>query len=238
MSAPAQALPNGSAADAGGPPVRSEHSGEYLRLARLWQRKRGHAWIFAAVDSADLRDALIARLDPLHTDAWLVLPAKADPMQLVALLVQAGASALRVQLVLAEAWQPDGTWWQQVNTLRERLANAFPHPMIWWLPDACITQAARNAPDLWNWREAVFDFCVQPQIAQSALPPSTAIDFTGSADKEALQRRLNDIEAYLTAHGTESAAAAHLLLEAARANDRLGLVTRPHAQSQRSNSPE
>jgi hypothetical protein len=28
--------------------------------------------------------------------------------------------------------------------------------VIWWLPDACITQAARCARDFWNWRDAVF----------------------------------------------------------------------------------
>ncbi len=204
------------------PPIRSEHSGEYLRLARLWQRKQGHAWIFVAIDSAQLRDGLIARLDPRHTDARLLLPAQADPVQLVALLARAGAGALRAHLVLADAWQPDGLWWQQVNTLRERLADAFPHPVIWWLPDTCITQAARNAPDLWNWRETVLDFCEHLQPTQTAPVPGVAINFTGSADKEAILQRLRDIEAYLAAHGTQSAAAAHLLLEAARADERLG----------------
>ena len=202
--------------------VRSEHSGEYLRLARLWQRKQGLSWIFAAVDASDLRDDLIDRLDCARTDARVVLPRAIEPVHLVALLTDASAKAARAHLVLPAGWQPDAPWWQLLNTFRERLADAFPKPLIWWLPDDCITLAARNAPDFWNWRDTVLNFSVQPQAVPASLP-SARFEFDGRSEKEAVQRRLKDIEDYLARHGHTGAAAAHLLLEAASANQRLGL---------------
>ena len=202
--------------------LRSEHAGEYLRLARLWQQKQGLSWIFAAVDSSDLRDDLIERLDNAHTDARVQLPATADPVHLVALLAQGASHAARAHLVCPPGWQPDALWWQRLNTFRERLADAFPKPLIWWLSDDSITLAARNAPDFWNWRETVLNFTLQPQTLPASLP-SAQLDFTGRAEKEALEQRLQDIQDYLARHDSSDAPAAHLLLEAARANARLGL---------------
>lgn len=202
--------------------VRSELSGEYLRLARLWQRKQGLSWIFAAVDSSDLRDELMDRLDSRHTDVRVLLPAMTDPVQLVAQLENASAHAARAHLLLAPGWQPDAPWWQRINTLRERLADAFPKPLIWWLPDDCVTLAARNAPDFWNWRETVLNFSLPLPPVQVSLP-SEPFSYVTSTEKEAIRQRLKDIEDYLASHDRSSAEAAHLFLEAAYANDRLGL---------------
>lgn len=211
------ATPSSRSVDA----VHSEHSGEFLRLARLWQHKQGHSWIFAAIESSGLRDQLIARLDTQHTDARLALEAHADPVQWVARLAEACTRAPRAHLVLAGAWQPDAAWWQQTNTLRERLAEAFPKPLILWLPDACITLAARHAPDLWNWREAVVSFS-EPLPPVPAPLPSAPVNLTGGMEKEAIELRLQDINDYLATHDRDSAAAAHLLLEAASAYERIG----------------
>lgn len=221
MASAAQAGP-GAAPDPHARELRSEHSGEYLRLARLWQHKQGLSWIFAAVDSSGLRDDLIDRLDRAHTDARVLLPATADPVHLVALLAQGASHAARAHLVCPPGWQPDAMWWRRLNTFRERLADAFPKPLIWWLPDDCITLAARNAPDFWNWRETVFDFTLPPQAVPASLL-SAPFDFAGRAEKEALEQRLQDIQDYLARHDPSDAPAAHLWLEAAGANERLGL---------------
>jgi len=221
MTDPAQPSPPATPSNRPADVVHSEHSGEFLRLARLWQHKQGHSWIFAAIESSGLRDQLIARLDTQHTDARLALEAHADPVQWVARLADACALSPRAHLVLAGAWQPDAAWWQQVNTLRERLAEAFPKPMILWLPDACITLAARHAPDLWNWREAVVSFS-EPLARGPAPLPSAPVNLKGGMEKEAIELRLQDISDYLATHDRNSAAAAHLLLEAAGAYERLG----------------
>ena len=221
MTDPAQPSPPAPPSSRPADAVHSEHSGEFLRLARLWQRKQGHSWIFAAIESSGLRDQLIARLDTQHTDARLALEAYADPVQWVARLAEACTRAPRAHLVLAGAWQPDAAWWQQANTLRERLAEAFPKPLILWLPDACITLAARHAPDLWNWREAVISFS-EPLPPVPEPLPSAPFNFTGGMEKEAIELRLQDINDYLATHDRDSAAVAHLLLEAASAYKRLG----------------
>lgn len=138
--------------------IYSHDHDDFLRLNRLWENKQGQSWIYAAVESFDLREQLIAQLNIQNTDARLALEANANPVHLVERLADVCAHAPRCHLVLAGEWQPDAAWWQYVNTLRERLAEAFPKPLIFWLPDACITLAARNAPDFWNWRETVVSF--------------------------------------------------------------------------------
>lgn len=128
---------------------------EVGRLERLWKRRRGPAWMFAAVESERLRDELIGRLDACRMDSRLQLPT--NPKYLEGILAKAGAQ--RAHLVLPPgSWTPDAPWWKFVNAHRVSLAAAFPRPVIWWLPDACITTAARCARDSWNWRDAVFYF--------------------------------------------------------------------------------
>lgn len=229
----AEVVAASSAADFG--PVRGEHSGEFLRLSRLWEKRSHHSLIFAAVDIDTYRDALIARLDalgPVGERLELVDGERpSDWLCKLANLAAARPAARRLHVVLAPDCHPDAAWWREANTLRERLADAFPWLLAFWAPDATITAAAREAPDLWNWRETVCDFILRPAAARIELA-SPAFSSDSDMDAEVVRLRLDEIDAYLQEHG-DGAAAAHLLLEAAAANQRLGQLDVAEALSVR-----
>ena len=212
--------------------VRSEHSGDFLRLARLWERRTHHSWVFAVVNAEPYRDGLMARLDVLMPSTHIALAPEQSPLDWLHALAKANAQdAQRVQVTFMQGWLADAAWWQQANVLRERLADVFPRLVVLWLPDAGVTEAARSAPDLWNWREAVCDFSLRPVGAAAALQTPAFSSVTGG-DKARTLARLADIQAYLDQHGAGSAAAAHLLLEASLAHERLGQLTQAAASAQ------
>ena len=212
--------------------VRSEHADDYLRLARLYVRRTHHSWVFAAVDVEPYRDDLIAALERLNPSAHITLRPEQTPLDWLHALSKAnGENVQRVQVKFMQGWFPDAGWWQQANVLRERLADAFPSIVVLWLPDAGVTEACRSAPDLWNWREAVCNFSLSPRIDAPTLQTPAFSSMTGR-DKACTQARLADIEAYLDQNGAGSDAAAHLLLEASLAHQRLGQLTQSAACAQ------
>lgn len=105
--------------------------------------------------------------------------------------------------------------------LRERLADAFPATLLVWLSDADIDTAAHQAPDLWNWREAVFTFTHAAPVSLPALSSERFSPLSGP-DAQSVQQRLADIEHYLQQADTDPLAVAYLQLEAAQAHERLG----------------
>ena len=202
--------------------VRSEHSGDFLRLSRLWARRTHHSWVFAVVNAAPYRDELVARLDQIKPSAHIALQPDQTPLDWLNALVAANkAGANRVHVKFTQGWLIDADWWRQANVLRERLADAFPHLVVLWLPDASVTVAAQNAPDLWNWREAICNFAIDAR-ADAPVLQTRAFSSVTNTHKAETHARLADIQSYLDQHSSDSSAAAHLLLEAARAHERLG----------------
>jgi tetratricopeptide (TPR) repeat protein len=207
--------------------IASEHSGEYLRLLKSWQRQTGHNWIFAGVESSHTRDELVAHLDAADAAehappaAHLHVPKGTSPVALVELVAALDIAVPRAHLLFPYDWSPDAAWWQQCNTQRERLANAFPKQLVFWLPDECITLAARNAPDFWNWRGAVMTFLPQPVVFEREFQ-TAQFDYRRGQSKLEVQARLDDIEKYLTAYETSNNASASLLVEASNAYEQLG----------------
>lgn len=202
--------------------VHNEHSGDYLRLSRLWQRRTHFSLIFAAIDNPQYRDNLIARLNEGALGVHAGLTAGDSPQSLLDCLHAAAVGgASRIHVCIDIDWIMTPEWWQQANLLRERVADAFPGVLLLWLGDSSISTAAHHAPDLWNWREAVFTFAATvahdaPTLAGAAFGHASA------ADKTEVQARLEQIIQYLATHGKTGGAAAHLQLEAARAYERLG----------------
>ena len=189
---------DGSSASTG--EIRSEHSGDYLRLARLWERRTHHSWVFAVVNAAPYRDDLIARLDRLKASIHITLRPTQTPLDWLHALAKAREEgAQRAQVTFTQGWLPDAPWWHQANVLRERLADAFPYLVVLWLPDASVTEAARSAPDLWNWRETVCNFSLFSRIDTSALQ-TPAFSGVMGGDKAHTLARLADIQAYLAHH--------------------------------------
>ena len=215
--------PLSEAGAAPGPSVRPEHSSTFLRLGQLWQRSAHYSLLLAAVDDSSYRDRLIARLQALGPAQRIDLAPTDTPQDWLARLQQAHAEgAVRVQVCLPiSPRRPDG-WWQQANVLRERLADAFPAAQLVWMADADVDAAAHQAPDLWNWREAVFSFAASVPAAGLPTVAGHAFQSRLGQDAAAVAQRLGHIERALVGQPADDSSAAHLWLEAARAHQRLG----------------
>ena len=211
------------APDPGAGEVQTAHSGDFLRLTRLWQHRTHFSLLFAAFDNPAYRDGLIQHLNTVQPGLRMELAATDTPQDWLAQL-QAGTHAGEKRVhTLLPARGPEDTarWWQQANVLRERLADAFPATILVWLSDADIDTAAHQAPDLWNWREAVFTFTHTAPVSLPELSSERFSSLSGP-DAKSVQQRLADIEQYLRQAETDSVAIAHLTLEAALAHERLG----------------
>ena len=211
------------APDPGAGEVHTAHSGDFLRLTRLWQHRTHFSLLFAAFDNPAYRDGLIQRLNTVQPGLRMELAATDTPQDWLARLQAATQAGEKRVHALLPARGPEDTarWWQQANVLRERLADAFPATILVWLSDADIDTAAHQAPDLWNWREAVFTFTHAAPVSLPELSSERFSSLSGP-DAQSVQQRLADIEQYLRQADAESVAAAHLQLEAALAHERLG----------------
>lgn len=204
--------------------VQTAHSGDFLRLTRLWQHRTHFSLLFAAFDNPAYRDGLIQRLNTVQPGLRMELAATDTPQDwLVRLQAATQVGEKRVHALLpARGPEDTARWWQQANVLRERLADAFPATLLVWLSDADIDTAAHQAPDLWNWREAVFTFTHAVPVNLPDLSSERFFPFGGGPDAKGVQQRLADIEHYLQQADIDPLAAAHLQLEAAQAHERLG----------------
>lgn len=211
------------APDPGAGEVQTAHSGDFLRLTRLWQHRTHFSLLFAAFDNPVYRDGLIQWLNTVQPGQRMELVATDTPQDWLARLQAATQAGEKRVHALLPARGPEDTarWWQQANVLRERLADAFPAIILVWLSDADIDTAAHQAPDLWNWREAVFTFTHAAPVSLPELSSERFSSLSGP-DAQSVQQRLADIEQYLRQAETDSVAAAHLQLEAALAHERLG----------------
>ena len=210
--------------------VQTAHSGDFLRLTRLWLHRTHFSLLFAAFDNPAYRDGLIQRLNTVQPGQRMELAATDTPQDwLVRLQAATQVGEKRVHALLpARGPEDTARWWQQANVLRERLADAFPAIILVWLSDADIDTAAHQAPDLWNWREAVFTFTHAVPVNLPDLSTERFSPVSGP-DAQSVQQRLADIEQYLRQAETDSVAAAHLTLEAALAHQRLGQLAESEA---------
>ena len=202
--------------------VTDEHSGEYLRLARLWQRRTRFSLIFAAVEDSGYRDTLIARLDQIAPSVRIDYDPEQEPLHLVTALQNARASGMQHAHICMKAGIPiPALWWNKANVLRESMADALQGVMVFWLTDSNIQTAAHEAPDLWNWRETVLTFTaptpvILPSIGGTPFHPIT------STEKIQIEERLAQIENYLATQNELDSTTAHLYLEAAYIYERIG----------------
>ena len=218
------------APDSGAGEVQTAHSSDFLRLTRLWQHRTHFSLLFAAFDNPVYRDGLIQWLNTVQPGQRMELVATDTPQDWLARLQAATQAGEKRVHALLPARGPEDTarWWQQANVLRERLADAFPATILVWLSDADIDTAAHQAPDLWNWREAVFTFTHAVPVNLPDLSTERFSSLSGP-DAKSVQQRLADIEQYLRQAETDSVAAAYLQLEAALAHERLGQLAESEA---------
>ena len=217
--------------------VQAEHSSAFLRLGQLWQRGGHYSLLLAAVDDSSYRDRLIARLQALGPAQRIDLSPTDTPQDWLARLQQAHAEgAVRVQVCLPISPRRPDAWWQQANVLRERLADALPAAQLVWMADADVDAAAHQAPDLWNWREAVFSFAASVPAAGLPSVPGDAFRSGRGQDAAAVAERLGHIDRALASLSADDSSAAHLWLERAQAHQRLGHRPAAEAAAQRAAS--
>ena len=230
MTAPALGAP---APDPGaGEVVQTAHSGDFLRLTRLWLHRTHFSLLFAAFDNPAYRDGLIQRLNTVQPGLRMELAATDTPQDWLARLQAATqVGEKRVHTLLPARGSEDTTrWWQQANVLRERLADAFPAIILVWLSDADIDTAAHQAPDLWNWREAVFTFTdgISLNLFQRVRPPIVGSQIQAAREAQA---RGNVIAQYLRQADIHAVESAYLHLEAAQIHERLSQWTQSEADA-------
>ncbi|WP_374244039.1 tetratricopeptide repeat protein [Zoogloea sp.] len=198
------------------------------RLARLLAVKKGFQFYVLVCPAPRERDRLIARLEGepgltgrpmLRVDLaeyGLSAAAPADVPSLEAWLhAEAGADAI-VHLVNGDGWlKPDRI--AELNLHRNALAAQVPASLLWWLPEATVTELARGAPDVWSWRSGVVAFegagevsepiGVSPPVARSWLE-------VWGMSREEKDARLAELEQVL-AHIKRAELRRDLLLELA-----------------------
>ncbi len=202
--------------------LRREHSGDFLRLQKIWQHQQGHAWIFAQVNAPIYREALIEKLEVTRTSARITLDANTSVWDLLtALQAQTDAGQQGLHLVCDEGHIPSREWWQHCNTQRDRFGRAFAYPVVWWLPETVANDVQHYARDLWNWREMLCDFVLRDAPLLQTVE-RMVFDGVSSVEKQQLMQRLAEIAQYLHTVTPGQNATPDLRLEAARAHQRLG----------------
>ena len=173
-----------------------------MRLTRLWQRGKNHSWIFVAINVAQERDALIEQLNRLAAGGIVSMQPGQTALNLVHALTKANTFE-RLHVIQQPGCTWHATWWQDANTLRERMADAFAKPVVFWLASDAVDAAARHAPDFWNWRETLIDL---NRRVSPAMPTfnSHAFDHKGVGDKIAVEQRLSELDAYFLAQSNQN----------------------------------
>lgn len=210
-----------SASDA---PVRGEHSGNFLRLGQLWRNASQFSLLIAAVNDSSYRDTLIAHLQAIAPAPRIDLLSTHSPQDWLRQLEQVKTTGVnRVHVCLPISPRRPADWWHRANVLRERLADAFPAAQLLWMSDGDVDTAAHHAPDLWNWREAVFGFSatVEPPYLGSTPVPESFFDPFVGMDRAAIAERLATMVDRLKRQSSDEGSS-HLWLETAYAQQRLG----------------
>ena len=215
--------------------VTSEHSGEYIRLVRLWQRRTRFSLIFAAVEDSSYRDTLIARLEKIAPSIRIDFDPDQEPLHLVTVLQNAHANGIhRAHICMKAGITIPALWWNKANVLRESMADALKGVLVFWLTDSNIQTAAHEAPDLWNWRETVLTFTAPTPVTFPSTIDGIPFDDIFSPEKVQIEERLAQIESYLSTQNEYDTTAAHLLLEAAYAYLRLGQLDKSESAARQS----
>ena len=131
----------------------------------------------------------------------------------------------------------------QANLLRDALPEAAPGPIVLWLSRLASAAMQTEAPDLWDWRAASFDFAgdeaprVEALREMTALRPEDDLRLSGER-RQARVRMLDDLLKELERVGPakskrELAERANLLLELGIEESRLGRAAEAVARFQR-----
>ncbi len=195
-----------------GADLSAECFDEFQRLSkRLSIAANGHfgALIFVRCESDLLRDQLIGQFKSALPQ--VAQPTIAPPTSATAFQFAEFEGTLREAVALARNDGPNegvalhlvgfqqnlnALAWQAANLWRERLAD-IPAALLFWLPVSAIEDAAKNAPDVWSWRDGVYDFCVTPNresVDTAATPSFSSYDLRSMSQQN---KRISEIRTLL-----------------------------------------
>ena len=146
-------------------PLRSEHSGAFLRLQRMLNGRTSFTLCFLTYSDSFYRDEAAAFLEgQLSARVRVAI----DPLERIGTeeLFERLRLDLRdgpAQLTGLESW-PEGLddLLGRLNQRREALADRCPRPLLFWVLSRDLPAVATRAADLWAWRSGVFDFTLPP----------------------------------------------------------------------------
>jgi tetratricopeptide (TPR) repeat protein len=177
-----------------------DDTGFRLLLATYDQPKRRDELIARIVSEAEAKNVLVTRLD---------LDQRGPETNLVGLLrthvadthLSSGwrqaVMVIGIEQRLNYAAGPEGfAFLRQANLLRDALPQAAPVPVVLWLSRMASAALPAEAPDLWHWRAANFDFTGDEAPRLELLRELTTLrpEATGSLSAEQRNTRIQMLE--------------------------------------------
>ena len=196
-------------------PLRSEHSGAFLRLQRLLEGRRSFTLCFLIYSDSFYRDQAASFLEE-QLGAKVRVSIDGDiSIGTEDLFERLNAAPLGApsQLMGLEHW-PEGidNLLTRLNYRREALAERCTRPLLFWVLSRDLNEVAIKAADLWAWRSGVFDFTL-PTDTSSRLLHRSRIDPWGAADTPRRRARIEELQQYLAARPSLRPIDVDLLLE-------------------------
>lgn len=169
---------------------------DFLRLRRLLCRARGFALALVGSNVPAERDRFIERLEASLAGEGIELRrlALSEPTDDLygALAALAPAAGQAVAVAGFERSIPSRVEYPpalaRLNRMRE-LFRDLPCPVVLFLPQYALTRLAREAPDFWAWRSAVFDVGTPSAPAALVQRDPTELDLVGYANLSAERKQ-------------------------------------------------
>jgi tetratricopeptide (TPR) repeat protein len=212
----------------GSPGIQSAHRRELARVRNALCEPDGFRLIIALFNDPAYRERITAAL-PAGT-ALKIAPG-AEVGWLERQLAELAHSGRPVYLTGLETWFDDDPprRIRGLNYHRERLAEVAPIPILCWLPAVLAADLAREAPDLWAWRELVADFGTAPR--QLGTPARVTAD-QPAVQSDTAARRLAALDRALDGKRPTTPSDAGLLLERAQLRSDLGRLDAARTDAQ------
>lgn len=135
---------------------------QYKRLSRSLLSHQGR-WAFYVLrfDHGQQRAEITTRLQQDFGQAftlWVTAEQFPRLVDLEVFLGKIGQQAARIELFGMDTWLDEARV-REWNFRRNSFMQALSCPLLVWLTPGNLSLLATRAPDLWNWRTAIFDFC-------------------------------------------------------------------------------
>ena len=179
-------------------PLRSEHSGAFLRLQRLLEGRQSFTLCFLIYSDSFYRDQAASFLEE-RMGARVRVSIDPDTSIGTEDLFERLNAAPRsgpAQLVGLDQW-PEGidNLLTRLNYRREALAERCKRPLLFWVLSRDLNEVTTKAADLWAWRSGVFDFTLP---ASTSLEPLHRSRLDQSvADLPRRRARMEELQQYL-----------------------------------------